>query len=515
MDDYREFASSFITGAVEFIYGDAVDQIIQEGDHFDPYFTTASGNGEDRDHNEAMLTLYEYWWDIQQHFSFTKYLNKAIRNCYMVVPAQGDLFYIWDAEFYDEKQYDPFEHRDYYPHEEENLKKIMTGEAEDTLAYYRRDGLICTVMRGIHGSDNKVIAVAAMDISLDEMLASFWNLMINLAVVLFFIMAGACVIYYLILNRSIIEPLLSMEQKTKGLVDRLKSGSEEPLQMDVHTGDEIESLANVLEDMGESLVTYIRESEKAAVEKDRVATEMKLAGSIQANMLPDLAVCLQDQKEIELSASMTPADAVGGDFYDCFSVDEDHIAFVIADVSGDGVPAALFMALTMTLIRSYASDNIDPASILTKVNKQICGSNKDKMFVTVWMGILSPATGILKACNAGHEYPILKTSDGSYNLLNDQHSFLIGIKEDIPFTEYELQLQKDSILFVYTDGVTEAMNPLNQPFGTDRMLDTLNFAAPQTPGMVLDVIKAAVCDFTKDNVQKDDITMMCLRYLGN
>jgi sigma-B regulation protein RsbU (phosphoserine phosphatase) len=137
------------------------------------------------------------------------------------------------------------------------------------------------------------------------------------------------------------------------------------------------------------------------------------------------------------------------------------------------------------------------------------------MFVTVWMGILSPATGILKACNAGHEYPILKTSDGSYNLLNDQHSFLIGIKEDIPFTEYELQLQKDSILFVYTDGVTEAMNPLNQPFGTDRMLDTLNFAAPQTPGMVLDVIKAAVCDFTKDNVQKDDITMMCLRYLGN
>ena len=514
MDDFRAVALNFINEAIENIDAKIVDMIIEERDHFDPYTMKDADADEVTDPYESMVFLYLYWWKLQNHFIYTESLSDDIRRCYMVVPGEEDLICLWDAETDETEALKPFEHRNYAPGEKENLTRAMTGGDEPVFAYYRRDELIWTVMREVRTPDQSRSAVLAIDFSLNGMLSAYRKLMLNMAVMLFIILSAACAAFYVVLKRSLMDPLISMEQKTNGLVDRLKSGSEEPLRMEIHTGDEIESLARAMEDMGESLVTYIRESEQAAAEKEHIASEMRLAASIQTGMLPDLDAFLRDQKEIALSAGMYPANAVGGDFYDAFPIDEEHVAFVIADASGKGIPAALFMAITKTLIRSYASDDLHPASILTKVNNQICSSNKDKMFVTVWMGILNTVTGMMKACNAGHEYPVLKSPDGNYELLSDPHSFIIGIRKDMPLEEYELQLRKGSLLFVYTDGVTEAMNTAEELFGPERMLAALNGAAPQTPAMVLDVIKTAVYDFSQGKEQHDDITVMCLQYIG-
>ena len=206
-------------------------------------------------------------------------------------------------------------------------------------------------------------------------------------------------------------------------------------------------------------------------------TELNLATDIQASMLPSLFPAFPDRKEFDLHASMDPAKEVGGDFYDFFMIDDDHLGLVIADVSGKGVPAALFMMSSKILIADHALMGGTPSEILTRVNTQIYGNNKTHMFVTVWLGILEISTGKLTTSNAGHEYPMIHV-DGRYELLKDKHGIAIGALRKAKYVDHELTLKKGDSIFVYTDGVAEATDSKNELFGTDRTLEALN-ALPQ------------------------------------
>ena len=280
------------------------------------------------------------------------------------------------------------------------------------------------------------------------------------------------------------------------------------------TRDEIEYLAEAFADLSRKTRQYISDITEITREKERIGTELELASKIQSDMLPNIFPPFPDRTDMNIFASMEPAKEVGGDFYDFFLLDEDHLGLVMADVSGKGVPAALFMMISKILVQNYAQTGRSPREVLEAVNQQICRNNREEMFITVWLGILDLKTGHMTASNAGHEYPTVCPPGGRFEMIRDKHGFVIGGMDGVKYTDYELQLEAGARLFVYTDGVPEATNAAGELFGTERLLSALNSCADGTPEQILQAVRAAMDEFVGDAPQFDDITMLCMEYAG-
>ncbi len=246
-----------------------------------------------------------------------------------------------------------------------------------------------------------------------------------------------------------------------------------------------------------------------------VKSELNTATQIQNSMVPNIFPAFPERKEFDVYAAMYTAKEVGGDFYDFFLIDETHLAMVMADVSGKGVPAALFMMASKILIGDRALMGGSPAEILSFVNNRICSNNQAEMFVTVWLGILDIHTGELIAANAGHEYPAICKKGGKFELLRDKHGLVVGGMENVPYKNYELTLEKGDTLFLYTDGIPEANNTDEVLFGTDRMLKALNLHPDASAQEILKNVREEVESFSGEAVQFDDFTMLCLKFFGN
>ncbi len=279
------------------------------------------------------------------------------------------------------------------------------------------------------------------------------------------------------------------------------------------TGDEIEVLAESFETLSKRTREYIDQITTITAEKERIGAELELATKIQAHMLPNIFPAFPERPELDIYATMTPAKEVGGDFYDFFLIDDDHLGMVMADVSGKGVPAALFMMMSKILVSNYAMIGGSPAKVLEQVNTQICKNNDEDMFVTVWFGVLEISTGKITAANAGHEYPIVKKADGEFELFKDKHGFVIGGMAGLKYKDYEFTLEKGGSLFLYTDGVAEATNAENELFGTDRMIAALNKDPQASPKELLENMQQSVSDFVGDAPQFDDLTMLGIKLL--
>lgn len=242
-------------------------------------------------------------------------------------------------------------------------------------------------------------------------------------------------------------------------------------------------------------------------------TELNMATQIQASMLPSIFPPFPEREEFDLYASMDPAKEVGGDFYDFYMIDDDHLGVVIADVSGKGVPAALFMMISKTVVQNYAMMGLGAAEVLRRANEALCAQNKMEMFVTTWIGILELSTGKMTCASAGHEYPAI-FHDGKFELLKDKHGFVLGGMEGAKYRNYEIQFEKGDKIFVYTDGVPEATNASNELFGTDRMIAALGTAAETSPKEILQTVRTSVDEFVGAAEQFDDLTMVCVEYRG-
>ena len=280
------------------------------------------------------------------------------------------------------------------------------------------------------------------------------------------------------------------------------------------TGDEIEVLAESFAKQSARMRLYIDQVKKVTAEKERIGAELDMASRIQGSQLPRLFPPFPDRKEFSLYASMTPAKEVGGDFYDFFMIDDDHMGFVMADVSGKGVPAALLMMVSRVLIKSTMQNGKGPAETLKSVNNQLCEGNDADFFVTVWLAVLEISTGKGIAANAGHEHPALRRADGSYDLIVYKHSMPVGAMRDLPFREHEFQLNPGDSFFVYTDGVVEATDADKELYGSDRMLQALNRNPDAQPEQMLANISQDIDRFVDGAEQFDDITMLCFRYFG-
>ena len=248
--------------------------------------------------------------------------------------------------------------------------------------------------------------------------------------------------------------------------------------------------------------------------RERIENELQLATNIQASMLPHTFPAFPTRSEFDIYASMDPAKEVGGDFYDFFLIDDDHLGLVIADVSGKGVPAALFMMVSRVLIKAHLQNGESPAKALENANEQLCEGNEAELFVTVWAAVLEISTGRGVVANAGHEHPALRRANGGYELQIYRHSPAVATMEGITFREHSFQLNPGDSLFVYTDGVAEATSAENELFGTDRMIDSLNADPDATPEELLKNVRKGVDAFVKDAEQFDDLTMLCLKYNG-
>ena len=273
-------------------------------------------------------------------------------------------------------------------------------------------------------------------------------------------------------------------------------------------------LAESFATISHKTIQYVDQVRRVTAEKERIGTELQMANQIQNSMLPHVFPPFPDRPELDIYASMDPAKEVGGDFYDFFMIDDDHLCLVMADVSGKSVPAALFMMISKVILQSCAMLGQSVSEILNKTNEALCTNNQVEMFVTVWLGILEISTGRMTAANAGHEYPVLKRKDGRFEIFRDRHGFVVGGMPKMKYKEYEIQLNPGDKLFVYTDGVPEATNAGNELFGTDRMVDALNADPDASPEQVLLNVRRAVDDFVQDAEQFDDLTMMCLEYKG-
>ena len=329
--------------------------------------------------------------------------------------------------------------------------------------------------------------------------------------VLLLIVVTVSITAAVILSKRIVKPLETMTKRVQSLGgDNLQFHMEDAYR----THDEIEVLAESFAMLSGKTLEYIATVERVTAEKERIGAELSLATRIQADMLPSIYPAFPERSEFDIFASMDPAKEVGGDFYDFFLIDDDHLCMVIADVSGKGVPAALFMMASKIIMANNAMMGKSPAEILTDTNASICANNREQMFVTAWLGILEISTGKLTAANAGHEYPVVMQPDGIFEFIKDKHGFVIGGMEGVQYKEYELTLKPGAKLFLYTDGVPEATSAEKELFGPDRLLQALNADRSAEPVQVLKNVRAHVDAFVKEAEQFDDLTMLCLEYKG-
>ena len=405
------------------------------------------------------------------------------------------------------------------PFEESNAREMKKGNY-DFPAYitnYEEYGWLCSAGAGIYDQNGEVVGTACIDVSMDDIMKNRQEFLQNLCLVLVGITIVICLLILAGVNRILLVPVKSLSQAAALFVKDKESTKKTQTaisQLNIHTGDEIEELSESIKTMEMEINDYIDHLTEVTAEKERMGAELNIATQIQASMLPCIFPAFPDRNEFDIYASMDPAKEVGGDFYDFFLIDEDHIALVMADVSGKGVPAALFMVIAKTLLKNTAQSGISPKEVLSQVNTQLCENNEAEMFVTVWLGVMQISTGHMVCANAGHEYPAIRRVGGQYELLHDKHGFVLAGMEGSRYREYEITLEKGDSLFVYTDGVPEATNAENELFGTDRMLEALNQNPDAASEEVIREVQKAMEVFVKQAPQFDDITMLSMIYKG-
>ena len=362
----------------------------------------------------------------------------------------------------------------------------------------------------IYDEAGNVIAYSFVDLSMVDIKRAIANFLIILFVVSLIAAAIICALQIIISRKTIVNPIniLSKAAITYGNHEEDEIFS----KVNIHTGDEIENLSDAMRRMEQDIKDYIANLTAVTAERERMGAELNVATKIQADMLPKIFPKFSNKKEFDVYASMNPAKEVGGDFYDVFEIDDSHLGLVVADVSGKGVPAALFMGIAKTLIKNRALLGGSPSEVLEYANNQLCEGNEAGYFVTVWFAILNIKTGKGVAANAGHEHPAIRRANGQFELSIYKHSMAVATLEGLKFKEHEFELGHGDVLYCYTDGVTEATNANNELFGNDRLIEALNNAPDENMESLCKGVKKSIDDFVGEAPQFDDITMLGIRF---
>lgn len=392
---------------------------------------------------------------------------------------------------------------------QEAVDTWITGERVD--CYYishSEYGYITTALLPLLDSQGETYAMVGVEIPMSTIEESLNNYILYAATIAVWLLLLFIIIYMFYLSKNIISPINTVAHEAEDFVGEGERRISQKLAR-IQTHDEVQRLAESILKMEVDINEYIDNLTAITKEKERISAELDVAKNIQESMLPCIFPAFPAYRQFDIFASMTPAKQVGGDFYDFFLVGKDRLALVMADVSGKGVPAALFMVIAKTLIKNRCQQGEEPAAVLENVNSQLCENNEAGMFVTVWLGIYNIRTGQLDYVNAGHEYPaVYRIKDGTFSLIKEKPNFVVAGMEGMKYRQHSLTLEPGDKLFLYTDGVPEATNSSNELFGEERMLACLNACSGASAAEILDSMTKGVAAFVKEAEAFDDLTML-------
>ena len=450
----------------------------------------------------------------QEYLQFMVDVGDAndVTYLYVVRPTEEGAYYLFDTDLSPETNCPLGYFEQYYEGAFlDNKDRFLAGEFVEPIISDASFGWLLSAFYPMK-LDGEMVAYICVDISMDEVMTDRESFLRSIVVMLAAVTV-AFVLYYLwLVNGKIVRPINQLALETTRFIAAKNSTQEIEVNVPViRTGDEIENLAEAIQTMERDIDHYIENLKTVTAEKERIEAELNIAAHIQASMLPSVFSDLSERTEFDLYASMNPAREVGGDFYDFFLVDDDHLALVIADVSGKGVPAALFMVITKTLLKNEMQVSRTPKEVFDRVNIQLCENSEDDMFVTAWIGIYEISTGLLTYVNAGHNPPLLKKANGEFESLGMFPGFVLAGMEDVCYEQEEILLESGDVLYLYTDGVVEAMDANHALYGVDRLKAVLNRNGDLAPETLLKRVKEDVDVFVGGGEQFDDITMVGVR----
>ncbi len=449
--------------------------------------------------------IYIYVFDLEVMDAYTEegYANKTWRP----------LYYLVDSYYIQEEQYPLGATSRVKPAYREEFHSLMLeGKVPASLMTTNGDFGATITSAWPVADDLGTAAIISVEIPMTTLSSDIATYIRNVLINALLVMLLLLTIVISFIMVRMIRPIVTVTREAKAFVGNNAVISE--VLPKIHTGDEIEVLSGSILSLERDINTYIDNLTRVTAEKERIGAELNVATQIQADMLPRIFPPFPERHEFDIFATMDPAKEVGGDFYDFFLIDDDHIGLVMADVSGKGVPAALFMVIAKTLIKNRALMGGSPGECLAYANEQLCEGNEAELFVTVWMAIVEISTGKGIAANAGHEHPTIRRSGGDYELVIYRHSPAVATMEGMKFKEHEFVLHPGDSLYVYTDGVAEATNAQDELYGTERMLQTLNEKPDAAPRELLERVKASIDTFVGEAPQFDDITMLGFTYFG-
>jgi phosphoserine phosphatase RsbU/P len=353
-----------------------------------------------------------------------------------------------------------------------------------------------------------VVAIVEADLSMSQVLDALIHFVIVIVAIIFFGVSLSVLLLLWVVSRSVTRPI---NRLTVG-VAQVDGGNLDPA-FEIHTGDEIEDLANAFVKMTDKIKDYIINLAAETAIRERISSELAVAAQIQRDILPNV---FPANSSFDIYAEMHAAREVGGDFYDFFLIGEDKLAFVVADVSGKGIPAAFFMMMAKTIIKTNALSGYPVNEVLARANNTLYENNETSMFVTAFLGILDFNTGVLSFANAGHNPPMIRNTQGNYEWLLVKHGFVLAGLQNVKYTRQEIQLARSQRIFCYTDGVTEAVNGNQELYSDQRLIDTLNLNKDlPTIANLIGSVKKAIDAFTVGVEQADDITLLAVEFKTN
>ena len=487
MENSRATAYSYTRSAAELIDGDRIAYYL-ETEEKDEYYNEIL----------AVLNAFQSKADIQYFYVF--------------VPLEEDLVYIWDADSAGEGACELGYHEEYMDGGKEVAFSVFKQNPPEEMDLFNDEtyGYIATAYSPIFDSNGEPVALVGVDMFMPNLQADMREFLVVVIAAIFFVVLVAILLCYVFVKKKIVVPINTIRDTAKNMVENLEN--EESIDVTVKTGNEIEELFDSFKEMYGDIKDYIQELSTVTAEKERIGAELDVAKHIQASMLPCIFPAFPERKEIDIYATMEPAKEVGGDFYDFFMVDDTHLAIVMADVSGKGVPAALFMVIGKTLIKDHTTPGRDLGKVFTEVNQLLCESNSEELFITAFEGVLDLVTGEFVYVNAGHEMPFICKAGGDFEPYKIRAAFVLAGMEGMKYRAGSMTLEPGDKIFQYTDGVTEATNVGNELYGMERLGAILNKVKKGTPHEILPAVKQDIDAFVGEAPQFDDITMLCLEY---
>ena len=386
-----------------------------------------------------------------------------------------------------------------------------TGERSSNYFYsHSAFGYNTSAIIPIYNSNGSKVGIIGVELTMSTLMQARREYLLSTALLSLVVMLVAVIIYVIVVRKQIIHPIDVINEETGRFIEDEAQVSEKLGA--VRGNGEIKSLADGILQMEIKTRAYIDNITSITAEKERIGAELDVARNIQSSMLPCIFPSYPDNVYYDIYATMNPAKEVGGDFYDFFMVDESHLAIVVADVSGKGVPAALFMVIGKTLIKDHTTPGADLGQVFAEVNKLLCESNSEGLFITAFEGVLDLRTGRFDFVNAGHEIPFGFRKGDRFKPYKVKSGFVLAGMENTKFTAGSIMMEPGDKIFQYTDGVTEATNVSNELYGMERLEKILNANADAAPEELLPVIKKDIDAFVGDAPQFDDITMLCLTY---